>query len=139
VRRAALGLLAAAVLAGCGADGGNDEAATELLERGFATDVDTGVFTLDAEVELDGGPVDGPFRLELEGPFRAGGDPTEIPDFDMTFRASGAGREYEGRAIVTRENAWVEFEGETYEVGEDLWPDLLAAVEQADAGQPRTL
>jgi hypothetical protein len=139
VRRAALGLLAAAALVGCGADGGNDEAATELLERGFATDVDTGVFTLDAEVELDGGPVDGPFRLELEGPFRAGGDPTEIPDFDMTFRASGAGREYEGRAIVTRENAWVEFEGETYEVGEDLWPDLLVAVEQADPGRPRTL
>jgi hypothetical protein len=140
VRRAALTLLAAAALAaaGCGADEGNDESATQLLERGFATDVDSGVFTLEAEIELDGGPEEGPFRLELEGPFR-GGSPTEVPDLDMTFRASGAGQEYEGRAIVTRENAWVEFQGETYEVGEDLWAQLLAAVEQADPGQPRTL
>jgi hypothetical protein len=141
VRRAALALLAAAALAaaGCGGDDGNDEAATQLLERGFATDVDTGLFTVEAEVELDGGPVDGPFRLELEGPFRAAGSPTEMPDLDMTFRASGAGQEYDGRAIVTRENAWVEFQGETYEVGEDLWAELLTALEEPQPGQPRTL
>jgi hypothetical protein len=140
VRRAALALLAAALLAasGCGGDG-NDEAATDLLKRGFATDVDTGVLTLEAEVELDGGPVDGPFRFELEGPFRAAGSPTEMPDLDMTFRASGAGQEYEGRAIVTRQNAWIEFEGETYEVGEDLWAQLLEALAQQQPGQPETL
>jgi hypothetical protein len=141
VRRAALALLAVAALAGAGCGGGedNDESATQLLERGFATDVDTGVFTMVAEVELDGGPVDGPFRLELEGPFRAAGSPTEMPDLDLTFRASGAGQEYEGRTIVTRENAWVEFEGETYEVGEELWAQLLEALEQPQPGQPETL
>ena len=141
MRRAALALLAAAALAGagCGGEQGNDESATRLLERGFATDVDTGVLKLDAEVELDGGPFDGPFRLELEGPFRAAGSPTEMPDLDMAFRASGAGEEYEGRAIVTRENAWVEFEGETYEVGAGLWARLLEALEQPQPGLPDTL
>jgi hypothetical protein len=140
VRRAALSLVAAAALAaaGCGG-GGNDEAATDLLKRGFASDVETGVLALNAEVKLDGGPVDGPFRFELEGPFRAAGGPTELPDLDMTFRATGAGREYDGRAIVTRDNAWVEFEGETYEVGEDLWAELLAALRQQASGEPRSL
>jgi hypothetical protein len=140
VRRAAPALLVASLLAvgaGCGGDG-NEEPATDLLDRGFATDVDTGVFTLEAEVELDGGPLEGPLRLELEGPFRAADSPTQLPDLDMTFRAAGAGQEYEGRAIVRRENAWVEFEGETYEVGEELWPRLIAALEEQDAGDPQT-
>jgi hypothetical protein len=141
VRRAALAVLAVAALAAaaCGSDGGNDESATRLLERGFATDVDTGVFTLDAEVELDGGPLNGPLRLELEGPFRVAETATEMPDLDVTFRAAGAGQEYEGRAIATRENAWVEFEGETYEVGEELWTELLAALREQDADQPKSL
>jgi hypothetical protein len=134
VRRAAL--VAVLALAGCGS--GNDEQASGLLERGFSTDVDTGVLTLDAEVEVEGGPVEGPFRLELDGPFRAADSPTQLPDLDMAFRASGAGREYEGRAILTRQNAWVEYGGVTYEVGEQLWMGLRAALEEQSRGEPET-
>ena len=134
MRRAAL--VAALALAGCG--GGNDESATQLLERGFSTDVDTGVLTLDAELEVEGGPVEGPFRLELEGPFRAADSPTQLPDLDMAVRASGAGREYEGRAILTRQNAWIEYGGETYEVGEQLWMRLRAALEEQSRSEPET-
>jgi hypothetical protein len=134
VRRAAL--VAVLALAGCG--GGNDEEASGLLERGFSTDVDTGVLTLDAEVELEGGPVEGPFRLELEGPFRAADSPTQLPDLDMAFSASGAGQEYEGRAILTRQNAWIEYGGATYEVGEQLWMRLRAALEEQSRGEPET-
>jgi hypothetical protein len=142
VRRAALALLAVVLLAaaGCGDDddSASSESATELLERGFATDVDTGVLTLDAEVELEGGPVEGPFTLELEGPFRVAASATAMPDLDMAFHAEGAGREYEGRAIATRENAWVEFQGETYEVGEELWAGVLEALEEEGRGEPQT-
>jgi hypothetical protein len=135
VRRAAL--VAVLALAGCGG-GGNDEEAGGLLERGFSTDVDTGVLTLDAEVEVEGGPVEGPFRLELDGPFRAADSPTRLPDLDMAFRASGAGREYEGRAILTRQNAWVEYGDVTYEVGEQLWMGLRATLEEQSRGEPET-
>jgi hypothetical protein len=143
VRRAALALLAVVLLAaaGCGDDddgGANSESARELLEQGFATDVDTGVLTLDAEVEVEGGPVEGPFTVELEGPFRVAESATAMPDLDLAFHAEGAGGEYEGRAIATRENAWVEFEGETYEVGEELWARLLEALEEEGMGEPRT-
>jgi hypothetical protein len=142
VRRAALALLAVTLLAagGCGDDdgGANSESATQLLERGFATDVDTGVVTLDAEIELEGGPVEGPFRLELEGPFRVAESATEMPDADLAFRAEGAGQVHEGRAIVTRENAWVELRGETYEVGEEHWAGVLEGLEAESRGEPRT-
>jgi hypothetical protein len=138
VRRAALIVLVA--LAGCGgADDGGSGSATDLLERGFATDVDTGVLTIDAELELEGGPFEEPFRLEVEGPFRSAETISQWPDMDMAFRASGAGEEYEGRAITTRANAWVEFDGETYEVGEPLWRQLRAALEQLSRNEPDTL
>jgi hypothetical protein len=128
-------------LAGCGGDGGsgNEEDATGLLKRAFATDVDSGVLTLDAELELDGVErFDGPLRLTLEGPFRAAGSPTEMPDLDMDFRATGLGQTFPGRVILTRENAWVEFEGETYEVGEELWERLQEALDRQSEG-PETL
>ena len=126
-----------AVAAGCG--GGNDEEAAALLERGFATDVETGLMALDAEVELEGvAQVDEPLRLRLDGPFRAAGGPTELPDLDMTFRAEGAGQELSGRVILTRENAWVEYQGTTYEVGEELWAQALETVETPQPGAPES-
>lgn len=140
MRRALPALLAVvvAVAAGCGGDDdAGSESAGTLLERGFATDVDTGILTLEAEVELYG-DVEGKFRLELEGPFRAAASPTQLPDLDMEFRAEGAGQEYEGRATVTRENAWIEFEGETYEVGEEQWARARGALDAEAKGEPET-
>jgi hypothetical protein len=131
----------ALALAGCGGDGdsGSEEDAAALLKRGFATDVDSGVLTLDAEVALRGVEgADGPLRLTLEGPFRAAGSPTEMPDLDMDYRVSGAGQTFSGNVIVTRENGWVEYEGETYEAGEELWARLLELLRQSNQGQPRT-
>jgi hypothetical protein len=83
VRRAAL--IAALALAGCGGDGSDAETATRLLERGFAADVETGVIALEAELELEGGTLEGPFRLELEGPFRMAADSTDVADLDLEF------------------------------------------------------
>jgi hypothetical protein len=142
VRRAAALLCALAVaLAAGGCGGGNDEEATSLLKRGFATDVETGVMALDAELELEGvEQLDGPLKLRLEGPFRAAGGPTEMPDLDLDFRASGAGQEFTGRVVLTRENAWVEYGGTTYQVGEALWARALAALaQQQEPGAPETL
>ena len=139
--RRAVALIAALALAAGGCGKGNDEEAASLLKRGLATDVETGLMALDAELELEGlGQLDGPLRLRVEGPFRAAGGPTEMPDLDVDFRASGAGQEFTGRVVLTRENAWVEFRGATYEVGEELWARARAALaQQQDPGAPETL
>jgi hypothetical protein len=140
VRRTATVLAALALAgAGCGGDdGGSGGDAENLLKRGFATDVDTGVVTLDGELELRGVEgVDGPFKLTLEGPFRSRG-PTEMPDLDLDYRASGSGQTFSGNVVMTRENVWVEFQGETYELGEELWDRLLAGYREQQQGQPQT-
>jgi hypothetical protein len=139
VRLAALALVAAAVLAtvGCGGED-NDGGATGLLDRGFATDVDTGGLSFEAELELEGGELDGPFRLELEGLFRSAETLNEWPDMEMEWLASGAGEQYEGRVVTTRANAWIEFEGVTYEVGGPLWRGLLSGLAEYNRTEPDT-
>jgi hypothetical protein len=141
VRRAALALLAAAVLAGAGCGGDDDgggDGPGQLMDRGFATDVDSGVLTFEAELELEGAQLDGPFRLELEGPFQSAETINEWPDMEMEWLASGAGEQYEGSVVTTRANAWIEFEGVTYEIGESLWRKLLFGLAQYNRTEPDT-
>jgi hypothetical protein len=141
VRRAAAVLAALALaLAGCGGDDGGSSAEAEgLLKRGFATDVDTGVASFAMELEVRGVEgLDEPLRLELDGPFRSAPSPTDMPDVDMDFEASGAGQTFTGHVTLTRENAWVEFQGETYEAGEELWARLIEFVRQSNQGRPNT-
>ncbi len=104
----------ALVAAGCGGDrGGSAQEANELLQRGFSTDVDSGEISMEMELQLEGlEGADGTFRLELSGPFRSRG-PTQVPDADFAFEASGQGVNLEGGLVLLPENAWIEFRGET--------------------------
>jgi hypothetical protein len=138
VRRAALVAVLAVVAAGCG--GGNDEEAAELLERGFSTDVRSGYATVDAELELKGiEGFDEPLRLRLDGAFElAGGDPTELPNLDMDFHVSGAGREVSGLLVLTQGNAWVDYGGTSYEVGEELWARVRQEFREQTPEQAQT-
>jgi hypothetical protein len=123
MRAFALLLALGLIVASCGGndDGGADQDADRLLERGFSTDVDSGEIRMEMEVEVDGVEgADGPFRLELSGPFRSRG-PTQMPDVDVELSASGQGASFEGRAVLLPRNAWIEYGGETYEVGHELW------------------
>jgi hypothetical protein len=115
-------LAVAAVATACGGDeGGGAKDADALLKRGFSTDVDSGRLTMEMELTVEGvAGADRPFRLELSGPVRSRG-PTEMPDADMDVSASGQGVRFDGALVLLPENAWVEFGGETYEVGEELW------------------
>jgi hypothetical protein len=115
VRRAAL--IAVVALAGCGGEGSAEEA-RDLLDRGFATDVRSGVLSAEAELRLSGlGALAGPLRLRMEGPFEGASSAT-LPSMDLALRASGMGQGFAGRLVVTRDNAWVEYGGTTYEAGE---------------------
>jgi hypothetical protein len=135
VRRAAL--IAAVALAGCGGEGSPEEA-RDLIDRGFATDVRSGVFSASAEFQLSGlGALAGPLRFSMEGPFE-GGSPTTLPSMDFEVRASGMGQNFAGRLVMTRDNAWVEYGDTTYEAGEALWAELRRAIE-TQAGEPQTL
>jgi hypothetical protein len=76
---------------------------------------------MEMELEVNGvAGGDGPFRLELSGPFRSRG-PMEMPDVDVELTASGQGASFEGRVVLLPRNAWIQYGGETYEVGHELW------------------
>jgi hypothetical protein len=115
----ALGLIVASCGGSDGGGGGQD--ANRLLERGFSNDVDSGEIRMEMELEVNGvAGGDGPFRLELSGPFRSRG-PMEMPDVDVELTASGQGASFEGRVVLLPRNAWIQYGGETYEVGHELW------------------
>jgi hypothetical protein len=139
VRRLLLPVLAVLALAAasCGGDeGGGAQEANDLLERGFSTDVDSGKISMAMELELEGGEgVNGVFRLELRGPFRSRG-PTQVPDADLEFEAAGQGVKLEGGLVLLPENAWIEFGGETYELGEELWSSVQESASTGEGSDP---
>jgi len=128
-------LLLALIGAGCGGDeeGGSSGDAGALLEKAFTTQVKSGDIDLDLTAELDGAEqLRGPLSLTLSGPFKSDG-PKDIPVLDWDVTAEGAGQKFDVGLTVTDDNAFVSYQGETYEVGTELFSQFK---EQYAAQQP---
>jgi translation initiation factor 1 (eIF-1/SUI1) len=75
-------------------------------------------------------------KLSLAGPYKSNGK-GEFPSADMALKIEGAApRTLEGRLISTGKNAFIEYGGETYEVGEEQIAELK---EQGASGAPTQL
>lgn len=123
----------ALALTGAGCGGDDSEDARALLEKAFAQQVDSGDLKLDLEAQIDGlDSLSGPLALSLAGPFESNG-PEEIPVLDWTIAAKGAGQSFDAGLTVVEDNAFVEFQGETYEVGTELFEQFK---EQYGADMP---
>ena len=128
-------LALALIGAGCGGDdgGGSSEDAGALLEKAFATQVDSGDLKLDLKAEIDGlAQLSGPLSLSLSGPFKSDG-PKDIPILDWDIVAEGAGQKFDVGLTVTEDNAFVEYQDEVYEVGTELFDQFK---QQYAAQQP---
>ena len=135
----ALALPIPAVAAGCGDDESTEEDPQTVLDETFDNDetVSSGNFSIRASVSAEG-EEGGSFEGSLSGPFQGDpDDPTALPQLDLTASASGEGGgesiEFEGGLVVTEDNAYVEYEGETYEVGTEDFGELRDQL-QAQAG-----
>ena len=135
----ALALPVPAVIAGCGGDEGSDEDPEEVLSATFNNDntISSGVIDLSVDLSADGDQ-GGNLSLGLSGPFQGDpDDPAAIPQLDLTATASGEGGgqslDFEGGLVVTEDNAFVEYNGEAYEVGTDAFNQLKS---QAEAQTP---
>lgn len=120
-------LVLALTLAACGGDdagGGSSEDATALLERSFKKTVTKGDLDLNIEAALDGvEDLKGPLKLTLTGPY-AQETPKDFPILDWDVSAEGGGQSFKAGVIVTGDNAFVEYNGENYEVGTELFSQL---------------
>ncbi len=126
-------LVLALVVAGCGSDddggGGASGEATERLEQAFKTEVTSGDLELTFEASLDGvEDLQGPLKFTLAGPYRQD-SPQDFPILDWQITAEGAGQSFEAGVIATEDNAYVEYQGEAYEVGTELFSQLKAQQE----------
>jgi hypothetical protein len=138
-----LSLLAVLVLAvaGCGGDGGggSDGDARALLERSFEKEVDSGDLTLEIDADLEGSEMfSGPISVSLSGPFAsAGGD--EIPQLDWDLAFEGQGQNLAAGAVLTEDNAFVDFQGESYEVGTELYEQFAQSFTEQQSDGPQSL
>jgi hypothetical protein len=132
-----------AAIAGCGGDddsGSSDADPQEVLDATFGNDerISSGNLDLSASISAEGDQA-GSFDASLSGPFQGDPDnPNALPQLDLTASASGEGGgqsiDFEGGLVVTDDNAFVEYGGQSYEVGSDTFAQAKDQLE-AQAGK----
>ena len=134
-----------AVLAGCG-DDSSDADPQAVLDETFSTEerAASGDLSLTISGSAEG-EQGGSFEASLSGPYQGEeDDPNAIPQLDWTgsISADGAGQSFSADAglVVTEDNAFVEYGGETYEIGADSFAQFKqladsAAAQQSESGE----
>src|SRR4051794_8190036 len=119
----------AAVLAACGSGSSTDAAAT--LNKAFSTPIKSARIDLEISVKLNGvKELKDPVKLSVQGPYESGGKQT-IPKADWDIAASAAGQNFSAGFISTGQNAWVQFQGQSYEVGSAAVAQINQQIKQA--------
>lgn len=136
-----LALLAlAAAGSGCGSDddGGDTAQAKQLLDRAFAKNADSGELDLQVKAEVEGvRSLKGPLALRLTGPFKsAGAKRLPLLDWDVSF--NGAGQRLVGGVISTESNAYLIFQQQAFELGEDSFARLSERLRLSERERPLT-
>src|SRR3954467_14784433 len=124
--------LSAALLSACGSGGSDD--VKETLDKAFSTPIKTARLDPEAPPKLDGiKQLNGPVKLSVQGPYETGGSQT-IPKADWDIAASAAGQNFSAGFVSTGGHAWMGFQGQNYEVGEQAVAQINRQIKQA-AGQ----
>jgi hypothetical protein len=111
---------AAVVLAALGAVGCGSEDPAQRLDRAFDQNPKSADTTVTAQLKLNGGTspqAQQPITVKFSGPYRQNG-PKELPSLDWRITGSFGGTSQAARIVTVPNNAFVEFMGQTYEVGE---------------------
>ena len=136
----AIALPIPAAVAGCGGgSSSSDEDPNQVLEQTFnnSTKVTSGNLAIDLSGSAEG-TQSGNLSATIEGPFQGdASNPNAFPQFDLTAKvsASGAGQsfDFDGSLITTKDNAYVEYQGQAYEVGTALYKQFTQSYEKAQS------
>jgi hypothetical protein len=136
---AAVSILGAGLVAGCGGDDGGDEDPQQVIDETFSNDqeVNSGVIDLSLSGSAEGEDA-GNIDASLSGPFQ--GDENkqgEFPELDLTASVSGEGGgqsiDFEGGLTATADQAFVSYQDTTYEVPTAFYDQIKQAAEQAQS------
>lgn len=131
VRLIALVVLAAlaALLSACG--GGGSGNVKDTLNKAFSTPVKSANVSLDVQLQLSGiKQLNGPVKLSLQGPYESGNGQT-IPKVDWDIAASASGQNFDAGFVSTGDDAFVKFQGQSYEVGKQAVAQINAQIKSA--------
>lgn len=123
--RVAMVATATVLLAGCG------EEEASILESAFKHDVRSAEVSLRVELGEAGKPT---LAVSLQGPMRSNGA-GKLESFDWRIRGEGEAESISSRVISSGRNAFVEYDGETYEVGEKRIAGLQQGGGSASEGE----
>jgi hypothetical protein len=104
---------AAIALSGCGAK----EAA--VVKSAFEKDIKSANVDLSIGIKSQQEAV----NITVTGPYQSNGE-GRLPSADLAFKVEGGPQEFEGKLISTGKNAFVVYQGQTYEVGEQTIAQL---------------
>ncbi len=104
---------AAIALTGCGAK----EAA--VVKSAFEKDIKSANVDLSIGIKSQQETV----NISVTGPYQSNGE-GKLPSADLAFKVEGGAQDFQGKLISTGKNAFVEYQGETYEVGEQTIAQL---------------
>src|SRR3954466_985297 len=121
--------LAMGVLAACGS--GSSADVKDTLDKAFSTPITSARIDLELTLKLDGvKQLNGPVKLSVQGPYETGGKQT-IPKADWDIAASASGQNFSAGFISTGANAWVGFQGQNYEIGQQAVAQVNQQIKQA--------
>ncbi|MBA2506775.1 MAG: hypothetical protein H0V29_12685, partial [Thermoleophilaceae bacterium] len=126
-------------LAACGG-GGDSDSAKETVDKAFKNSIGSANVKLDVTVQLNGIPqLSDPVKVQLKGPYKSNGD-KKIPSVDWDVNFSGGGQNIEAGLVSTGDNAYVEFGGQAFQVGEEQVATLNKQIaDQAGKNQGTSL
>jgi hypothetical protein len=124
-------------LAACGGGGGGSEDPQQVLDQTF--DNQTKITSGHLDLSLSGsaeGQQSGNLTATIDGAFQTEqGNPAAFPQLDLNAKldASGAGQSFsfQGGLVATKDNAYVEYQGQAYEVGSELFGRFTQAYQRA--------
>ena len=129
------------IVAGCGGGDGGDSGAEATLDQAFSggSSVESGKLdlTLSAQTEEMGG-----FEGSLAGPFIIDPD-GGLPQVELSASGSstvpGQEQSLDAGVVISPDNAFVSFQGQTFEVGQALFAQFKAAADataaESDSGE----
>jgi hypothetical protein len=127
---AALTLALATAFTACGSGGGSDDP-QQTIEEATLKGVESGTLDLKFSIDSAGGNLD----VSLSGPFQSTGKES-LPELDLTAKANGdlnnRAVDFEGGLTLLSDRAFVEYEGEEYEVDPTTFGFVKSGFEQAD-------
>lgn len=134
----AIAIFVPAVVAGCGGgSSSNDEDPQKVLDETFNNPTKITSGNLDISVSGSAqGDQGGDFSASISGPFQTDpNDDTVPPQLDLTANVSGSSGgpsiSFDGSLIATKDNAYVEYQDQAYEVGTDAFTQFTQAYAQS--------